>query len=305
MDISLIIPTCNAAQHIGKLLTKLTRQTISAREILIVDSSSTDTTEETARQFAVQWLQISRQEFDHGGTRTMAAKRASGDILVYFTQDAIPADEYALERLVAPFVKKPQVAASYGRQLPKAEATPLSAHQRLFNYPDQGAVRCWKDRKRYGFKTVFISNSFAAYRKSCLAEAGYFPDKILFGEDTCVLAAILKNGYCVQYVADATVYHSHNYTFFQDARRYFDIGVLHTLKREVLQDYGAPTGAGRKYILSEISFLFRRNHYILIAQSILRNVLKFLAYTLGKHYKSLPRSLARALSMNRRWWQEP
>lgn len=303
MNISVIILTLNAEQHIGQLLTRLRKQTIDVREILVVDSMSTDATSELVRPFDVQWLQIPRQEFDHGGTRTMAAKEASGDILIYFTQDAIPADKYALERLVIPFDDNPKLAATYGRQLPNTDATPFSRHLRLFNYPETSATRSWEDRNVYGFKTIFISNSFAAYRKSCLAEVNFFPKNILFGEDTCTLARILKKGYSVQYVSEACVYHSHNYTIFQDARRYFDIGVLHCTERKVMRDYGVATGAGRKFVRSEISFLFRHNHAILIAQSVLRNVLKYIAYALGKRYQFLPRPLAKSLSMHRYWWQ--
>ena len=301
--ISLIIPTYQGEQWLRALLHMLAQQTLLPDETIVVDSSSNDQTRAIAKSFQVTVVKIQTSDFDHGGTRSMAARIAKGDLLVYMTQDAIPEDIYALERLVVPLVRDSSIAATFGRQLPNKDASPLSEHLRLFNYADKGYVRRWQDRKEYGFKTIFISNSFAAYRKSCLAEVNYFPENIIFGEDTCTLAKLLQRGYGVEYVSDARVYHSHNYTFIQDGKRYFDIGVLHTLEQTLVAQFGTPTGAGKRFVLSEISFLFKRKKYILILQSLLRNTMKYFAYGLGRRYSVLPRSLARTLSMHPRWWK--
>ena len=105
-----------------------------------------------------------------------------------------------------------KVAAAYGRQLPAEDATLFGEHLRLFNYPDKPQLRCRQDWELYGFKTVFISNSFAAWRRDLLADQGYFPEHLLFGEDTVALAKMLEKGYYVAYVSEATVHHSHNYS---------------------------------------------------------------------------------------------
>lgn len=301
--ITVIIPTYFGGKWLESVLDKISRQSVPVDELIIVDSGSRDNTLDIAGDYPVRLLQINSADFDHGGTRTMAAREAKGTILVYFTQDAIPENEQALANLVRPLRDNTNIAASYGRQLPCQDANPFSEHLRLFNYPEQSNTRCWEDRHKFGFKTIFISNSFAAYRKECLAEVGYFPEKIIFGEDTCTVARLLKQGYCVHYAGDARVYHSHNYTLVQDAKRYFDIGVLHALEKDMMDDFGAPTGAGKRFILSEISFLLTRKKYILIFQSFLRNGLKFVAYRLGRRYTMLPRSLARLLSMHHRWWK--
>ena len=60
-----------------------------------------------------------------------------------------------------------------------------------------------------GFKTIFFSNSFAAYRRTALEQAGGFPRESNFGEDTAVAARLLQSGWGIAYVAEAQVYHSH------------------------------------------------------------------------------------------------
>lgn len=300
--VSVIIPTYNGAPWLDQVLSKLLAQTWPPDEILVVDSGSTDATLTIVRNHAVRLLQIPQEQFDHGGTRSMAIQQVAGEIIVFLTQDAIPADDQSLVKLLQPFQENRAIAATYGRQLPNADAHPISAHLRLFNYPEQGSVRCLEDRERFGFKTIFISNSFAAYERKALEDVGFFPARLLFGEDTYTVAKLLDLGYCVQYVSGATVYHSHNYSPWQDFQRYFDIGVFHACAWDVLGQFGTPAGAGTRFLRSEARYLLKRKAYLLVVQSVVRNGLKMVAYALGRRHTLLPRRLARSLSMHPRWW---
>ena len=300
--VSVIIPTWNGEQWLEKLLTMLEQQTLVPDEILVVDSGSQDGTCGLVCRHNVRLVEIAKEEFDHGGTRTMAAGLTEAEILIYMTQDAVPAGRDALELLVQPFMDNDIIAATYGRQLANSDATLFSEHLRLFNYPDQSEVRCWGDRSQFGFKTIFISNSFAAYRRDVLAAHGFFLKKLLFGEDTLTVAKLLENGYCVAYVGDACVFHSHNYSIWQDFKRYFDIGVFHKYQGEQLSKFGGPDGAGRRYVHSEMSMLVAHKKYFLLPESLIRNAGKYIAYKLGRRYKKIPRCCAERLSMNRSWW---
>ena len=91
MKISVIIPTYNAEDYLPSLLNKLQEQTVSF-ELIIIDSSSADKTVEIAKQYTKDVMIIPSAAFDHGGTRTKAAKTASGDVIVFLTQDALPCD---------------------------------------------------------------------------------------------------------------------------------------------------------------------------------------------------------------------
>ena len=105
--------------------------------VIVVDSGSTDGTDVAAQDAGFDLLRISKHEFNHGGTRQMAAARLKDfDVLVYLTQDAVLADANALKQLVAAFAD-PKVGTAYGRQLPRQEADPIEAHARIFNYSPQ------------------------------------------------------------------------------------------------------------------------------------------------------------------------
>lgn len=300
MKCSVCIPTYNAGPLIGRLLSSLMKQTIPC-EVFVIDSSSMDNTANIAESYGARTLIINKKDFDHGGTRNLAAAGTSGDILFFLTQDIDFADEYALQNLISPFHNDKKIAAIYGRQLPNADASPFSAHLRLFNYPDTSYKRGMEDRSVYGIKTVFFSNSFSAYRRSALEEIGWFKKGLIFGEDTHAVAKLLFAGYRVAYAADALVYHSHNYTAFQEFKRYFDIGVLHRTEDWILKEFGQAKGEGIKYIRSEARYLMAGKNYSLLPAFILRNALKYIGYHSGLQYSHIPKSLACKMSMNKNW----
>ncbi len=166
MNISVVIPTYNAQKYLPKLLERLKNQTV-AFELVIIDSSSTDNTISIAGEYTDNIIIIPKLEFDHGGTRTKAAKTAAGDIIVFLTQDALPCSNQTIEKILEPF-KDLHIGAAYGRQIPYEETTLFGKHLRSFNYTETSYIRTLKDKEQHGIKTAFLSDSFAAYRKSTL-----------------------------------------------------------------------------------------------------------------------------------------
>jgi rhamnosyltransferase len=297
MKISIIIPTYNAAPYLERLLKTLCSQHLGDYEILVIDSSSPDQTRDIAEGFRVRVVSIPKKEFDHGGTRTKAGKLASGDILVYLTQDALPADDAAVRKLINPFDTDMALGVTFGKQLPRPDATPFSIHRRLFNYPDQSYTREIADKDVYGLKAAFCSNSFAAYRRSALEDVGWFPEKLIMGEDLHVSARMLMKGYRLAYIAEAKVYHSHNYSAMQEFRRYFDLGVFFQRERWLLSVFGKPDNEGLKSVFSELAFLRSHGFLGLIPASVIRATARFIGYRLGLLHHLLPERVVRGISM--------
>ena len=302
MKVSVIIPTYNASHYLPALLKKLKYQSI-AFELIIIDSSSQDNTLEIAEKYADIIITIPTKEFDHGGTRTVASKRASGEIVVFLTQDALPCTESTIETIVKVFKNK-EIGAAYGRQIPYENTSLFGKHLRAFNYPPKAYVRTFEDRKTYGIKTAFLSDSFAAYRKSSLERIGWFKDGLIVGEDSYAGAKIILNGYALAYCAEAAVYHSHSYTLFEEFKRYFDIGVFHQKEQWILENFGKAEGEGGKYVKSEFRYLLKHHAFFLIPEFFIRNGMKYMGYKLGQSYKSVPLKLVKKLSMHYRWWDK-
>ena len=280
-SVAVIIPTLNGASWWDNLVRAIRAQGLAPRQVLVVDSQSEDGTMEAARDCGFLVEQIGRKTFNHGGTRQWALQFfPQAQIVVYLTQDAILASENALAILLRAF-DNPLVGAAYGRQLPRPGANPIEAHARLFNYPPVSSIHSLEDKATMRFKTIFFSNSFGAYRKSALEQAGGFPKASNFGEDTVVAARLLQRGWRIAYVAEAQTYHSHAYSFGQEFRRYYDIGLLHGREPWLLRDFGNAAGEGWKFALSEIRYLLPRAPW-LIPEAVLRTVLKYLGYKRGR-----------------------
>jgi len=297
---AVVIPTLNAADDWPRFVSHLLSSTPADR-VLVLDSSSTDGTADLARTAKFRVHTIARAEFNHGGTRQLAADLLpEADVLVFLTQDAVIAGSDAINKLLEPFAD-PNVAATFGRQLPRVGATPIETHARIFNYSKQSDIRILRSREQLGFKAIFISNSFAAYRREALMAVGGFPREVIFGEDTITAARLLLSGWKIAYVAEAQVYHSHSYSWMQDFKRYFDIGVLHARESWLLQEFGSTGGEGSRFVRSELNFLWP-GHWWFIPSALIRTALKLVGYRLGRIENKLSVKWKRRLSMHHRFW---
>ncbi len=302
LNISVIIPTYNAENYLPKLLDSLEKQTIKF-ELIIIDSSSTDSSVQIAKKYTDNVTVIPQNEFDHGGTRSKTAKLAKGDILVYLTQDALPLDENTIRNITKVFDNK-KVVAAYGKQIPYDGTSLFGRHLRNFNYTNTSYIRTLKNKEQFGIKTAFLSDSFAAYKKSMLENVGWFKDGLILGEDTYAGAKMILAGHALAYVSNAQVYHSHSYTIIEEFKRYFDIGVFHQCESWILKEFGKPEGEGMRYIKSEFKYLLQNDAWYLIPEFFMRNGMKYLGYKMGQNYENLPYWLIKRISMHHSWWNK-
>lgn len=300
--VGLIVPTLNAGSQWAQWLTLVNEQTYQPARKLVVDSSSSDQTREIAEQNGFEVIKIDKMDFNHGGTRDMAVKHLSDcDILIFLTQDALLHDKTAVAEILASF-SDPQVAAAYGRQLPHIDAGPIGAHARIYNYGPVSITKSAKDIAVLGVKTSFCSNSFSAYRRENYLQIGGFKKDLIFGEDAHICGRLVLAGKSIFYNAKAAVYHSHDYSIKEDARRYFDIGVFHSRDAWMVESFGGASGEGARFVRSELSYLAKKNA-LLIPSAAIRTLVKLGFYRLGRIEHKLPSGLKRLISMNRRFWK--
>lgn len=302
MNFALVVPTYNPGRYWQQWLQALSIQTSYPSQVLVVDSASTDGSFDGEGNQKFQLIRIPKASFNHGGTRDLALGLLdrSIEVVVFLTQDALLANEHALERLIASF-SNPQVAAAYGRQLPHKDARPLGAHARVFNYGPTSRLKSQASIPEMRLKACFISNSFSAYRVSDLLEVGGFPEDVILGEDMYVAGKLLLSGKSIHYVADACVYHSHDYTALEEFRRYFDTGVFHTMEPWLIDSFGGASGEGLRFVRSELAYL-HKNQPSLIIPAMFRTFMKYSGYKLGRMFKKIPKQMLPALSMHQGFW---
>ena len=230
-------------------------------------------------------INIPESEFDHGKTRNDGADGSSADLLLFMTMDAYPADDKLIERLSAAF-SDPKVAAAYARQLADDDAPLSEKFSRQFNYPPESSVKSSEDKERLGIKTYFCSNACAMYRREVYEKLGRFPVNMIFNEDMVFAHSVIENGYSIAYVADAKVYHSHNYSNMKQFHRNFDLAVSQAMHPEV---FGAVSSEaeGRSYARTAFSYFLKAKRPLYFIPFAFTCAVRLAGYRLGRKYDRL------------------
>lgn len=301
MKAYIAIPLYNGGNVWAQTAKKIREHSPENTLVQVVDSGSKDDSVLIAHKYEFKVSHIKSSEFNHGSTRNFLVDlhKKDYDIVIFLTQDAVP--ERGFYKNIIEVFNNENVSCAYGRQLPHSNANPISRHARNFNYHQDSYIATRADVPKMGLKTVFASNSFSAYRISTFLELKGFPDSTILSEDMYFAAKSVMAGYSVAYISDAKVSHSHNYSIFEEFKRYFDIGVFHTDESWIRENFGGAGGEGRKFLWSEFNFL-AKNNALYLPKAALHNIAKILGYKLGQNYKKLPLSFIKKMSMHTRFW---
>lgn len=304
IKVDVIIPTYHPGREFSALLDRLMKQTMPVHRIIVMNTEEAFWKKESEEKYPVLEVHhLKKTDFDHGRTRAQAAEMSEADVMIFMTQDAMPADKELVKRLVCALTQDDKIAAAYARQLPNADCSFVERYTRSFNYPETSVVKTKDDLPVYGIKTFFCSNVCAAYRRDIYLEMGGFVKRAIFNEDMIYAGRLIQEGYGIAYAADAKVIHSHNYSCMQQFHRNFDLGVSQAEHPEIFE--GVPSeGEGVKLVKKTISYLFRKGKIWLIPGVVLQSGCKYAGYLAGKKYRKLPRKMILWCTMNREYWRD-
>lgn len=302
-----IIPVYKPTKKLFTLLDRLEEQTIPVNRIILVNTEQSyfealiAGTNFWQKYKNVIVKHISKREFDHGYTRRRTVAESENDYFVMMTDDAIPADRFLLEKLLEP-VYSGEAGMSYARQLTNEDSGIIEQFTRCFNYPDHSEMKSKEDLKEKGIKTFFASNVCAAYNREIYDTLGGFVKHTIFNEDMIYARGLIDAGYKIAYVAEAKVYHSHNYSGIQQFRRNFDLGVSHVQYSGVFDGIRTES-EGVRLVKMTSDHLIEMGKPWLILKLFWISGCKYLGYFLGKRYRQMPQRMVKACSMNKEYWK--
>lgn len=308
MTVDVIIPTYKPSDTFCLLLQKLQEQTFLIHRVLILNTEEA-LWEEAVKKYPIEAAlkklpheiyHIRKDEFDHGGTRLFGAEQSSADILLFMTQDAVPANAFLVEELVQG-LRDAGTAVAYARQLPREDCSVVERYTRQFNYPEQSRKKGMEDIATLGIKTFFCSDVCAAYKRNVFECLGGFETPVIFNEDMFFAAKAIDAGYYVYYAARAEVIHSHNYTMAQQFHRNFDLAVSQQQHPEIFEQVSSEA-EGMKLVLGTVKYLIAVGKPHLIFQLVFQCIGKYAGYRMGKHYKRLSRKQILRYTMNQDYW---
>ena len=216
-EVSIVVPTRDGAATLPALIDALALQDDTAtRELIVVDSGSTDGTLNLVRAAADHVIEIAASRFNHGTARNLGVGRASGRFVVLTVQDARPLARDWLTRLLAPLRQDDRVAGVFGRQVPRPDASAVTRDQ-LSRWvasrttpqvmtldPETFARLAPAERLR----RCAFDNVCSAVRRRVWEASPFQATPI--AEDLEWSRNVLLSGHAIAYAPDACVEHSHN-----------------------------------------------------------------------------------------------
>jgi rhamnosyltransferase len=173
---------------------------LAPREVVVVDSGSTDGTQAIVESFPTRLIQIAPEEFTYGYALNLGVASVDADIVATLSAHSLPANQDWLRNLIQPF-SQVRVAGVYGRQLPRANATILERiGMRLSGVLGESPKLL--DRR------PLFSNANGAFRRSRWVEHA-FDERLRGAEDIAWVRTMQERGYAIAYEPSAIVYHSH------------------------------------------------------------------------------------------------
>lgn len=229
---SVVIPIYNGEKTITLVLDKLIKLlSYYTREIIIIDSGSTDRTMEIIESYRKRYpffrvKKIKKSDFSHSGTRNLGARMAKGEYVCFISDDAIPQDPNFFKYYLEDFRISDKVVAVFGKNV-AYPGTPM--FQKLEYDCRWSAVDRFADKRGVLVQRLdkpftpfipknyltwyFFSNTSSCYKRSFLIKHP-FP-KVSYGEDMMIGREILENGFWKVYDTRAYVIHSHSFTLYE------------------------------------------------------------------------------------------
>jgi rhamnosyltransferase len=311
--VTVAIPTLNGGGALGKTLAAVVSQQLPEGrelELLICDSGSRDGTVALARRHGAAVIEVPRHQFSHGGTRNLLMERSHGEHVAFLTQDATPAHERWLERVLAGFGVAADVALAFGPYLPDPGATPMVARELVewfASFSPDGSPRIDRlepSERDLPARALLGPRAFFSDANGCIARAAWesVPFRpVAYAEDHVLALDMLRAGYAKVFLPQAAVIHSHEYSTFGWLQRSFDEA------RALREVYGWTEPIGMQTIASKLWGLVGADRRFaadvrprFLVASALHHGARMCGAALGGRSDRLPNALVRRLSLEAR-----
>ena len=167
MPFSIIIPTLNEAEYIGKLLGSLRAQTVKDFQVIVVDGGSTDGTPNIARLLGAEVFTLKGAlEF---AARNYGAEQASDSMLIFTCADAL-FPPGSIGKIESQLSEDQRLMALTGPDIPYDGSVSLKIVYCAYNL-----LRLLSTRLPFPLKSFSTSTNFLAMRREAFIQIGGFP----------------------------------------------------------------------------------------------------------------------------------
>jgi len=312
--VTVAIPVLDGGALLARTLDAVRRQRVDAElELVVADSGSTDGSRRVAEAAGATVIDIAPGEFSHGGTRNLLVERSTGDHVAFLTQDATPAADTWLARLLEGFALADDVALAFGPYRARPDASPMvrrELEEWFSSFAPDGAPRVDREGGADRDRLAFFTDANGCVARRAWEQVPF--RRVSYAEDQMLARDMLAAGWSKAYVPGAAVVHSHEYTPRARLRRSFDEA---RALREVQgqRAHGGPLRLGlvvQRQVRDDLDLLQREGaspgrRARLLPRSVAHHASRALGATLGSRADRLPARVRRVLSLEGRAGFDP
>jgi glycosyltransferase involved in cell wall biosynthesis len=174
--VSIVVTTFNEEKYIEKCLRSLRNQSYPCKEIIVVDSESTDRTVEIAKKYADKVV-VKRCSIPEG--RNIGAKESRGNLLLFVDADVILAPNWIDAAI--PHLGDNRVVAVYGDLFPAESGVKNKLVYSVFGFTNFFS-------RAFAGKTLYAELGTAVMvKKHALERIGYFSEGVCLDDIDCSL----------------------------------------------------------------------------------------------------------------------
>jgi rhamnosyltransferase len=263
-SVTVLIRTKNNDWVLRQTLQSLFSQTIKP-SIVVVDSGSTDTTLEILKEWEIIPKKIAPEKYIPGKVINEAVQEIDSEIIIMLNSDSVLLTSNALEILIKPLIKKQNVIATVGRQIPRHDSEPWVKKDYSHAFPEQSPLPDY----------IHLSFPLSAFRRSAWEKEKLYLKS--WGSEDSEWGKRLKDKKIgkIEYVPEAITMHSHNYTFKQLFARKFIEGEADFFiynKRASIKNM--ILGALKRSV-GEIIYYIKNKHLLQVFKIPFRNIVYF------------------------------
>lgn len=201
--VSVIIPTYNRAELLKNSILSVLSQTFQDFEVLIIDDSSFDKTEEVVKNMSGNQIKYIKNSTNKGvsAARNVGINNSRGDYIAFLDDD----DEWLPEKLERQVILMDRISSDFGAVYTGAFSTDLARNNVL-------EIAIPKFRGHVLNEIIlsnFIFTSSMIVRKRCFALVGLFDENLSYGEDFDMWIRISKE-FLFESIPEALVKHKNH-----------------------------------------------------------------------------------------------
>jgi len=253
VDLSVVIPTYNRCESLGKVLNSLSNQVdidSNQFEILVIDDGSTDLTRKIVEQCSNESEIITRYFFEHNkgpaAARNVGIKKARGEVILFMGDDTLGAAQFLYQHYDFHRFKHPEPHFAALGYCPMVQAHNLKP----------ALIQSWLNRKQMAFQNLthmkemnfnyFFTCNLSA-KRTFLLQNGLFNEQYPFasGEDIELGSRLTKAGLKLYYNKNAIAYHIHPMSLMSYIKRYFKMGRTAEVKKIIEIESGVRITSSR------------------------------------------------------------